>query len=276
MSTTISTISRAAPVGVDYDADMSNLTPEDVLCYCQTRLSKLQEDISKQAEKQRKMNRASEVLTDLSRKLGELGEGKVSGIAVNRVRTAFDNAANELDELGPDMAKFAQKVRDGLDSFDTNFNRTIEFNDGAKYRLAPGEKDSDAQERHDGWLRYQEIVSSGKTPEKFGMTKEDVERLRILNSKWEGSIEDDRDSGAHPQDGGTLSNVTFLDNNIAPTIMQNLSGNVKNLQGILNENSQTGLDDLRNLTQQREQALQLTQTMLQALQEQKRIAEQWR
>jgi ElaB/YqjD/DUF883 family membrane-anchored ribosome-binding protein len=70
--------------------------------------------------------------------------------------------------------------------------------------------------------------------------------------------------------------VSFYNSEVSTELMQHLETDLKNTQGILNENSQTGLDELRNLTQQKQQALQLMQQMLQALQEQMRAAQQWR
>lgn len=276
MTTTISSISRAAPVGVDYDADMSNMTPADVLFYCQTRLNKLQEDISKQAEKQRKTNKAAEILADLTRELGEMGEGQVPAVEVQRMRDAYEQAAGLIGDLGgDDMAKLAARVRGAIGGFDAGFTRTVHFSDGTTYRMNAGESDNIAQDRHDGWVRWN--AAGQPRLEKGDPLTHDM----TLASEWEGDVISGRDgveegAGKVPQAGATIARVTFTDNNVASNTMQHFREDIKDTQGLLNENSQTGLDELRDLMQKREQALQITQTMMQALQEQMRAAEQWR
>jgi CRISPR/Cas system-associated endoribonuclease Cas2 len=268
---TISSVSRGASVGVDYSGDMSNMTPEDVLAYCQTRLHKLQEDVSKQADTQRKMNRASEVLADLSRTLGEVGKGKTSSLEIVRLREAYAAAAEQIGNLGgPEMEKLAARLRDGTGTFDATYRRQVHFSDGWTYELNPGESNEMAQARHDGWVAW----NSGDPAQR---TREN----EILCGQWEGDFCDDRDgkpagAAALPQAGAKIVGVSFYNSEVSTELMQHLETDLKNTQGILNENSQTGLDELRNLTQQKQQALQLMQQMLQALQEQMRAAQQWR
>jgi len=278
-------------VKVDFDVDQSSMTPEDVLSYCQARMNQLQQELNQRADQQRKMNRASEILANVTRALGEAsGDGKNNLLAVdvNRVRQAFMDAADQIAALGPEMADFAEKVGKNLAGFDEKCRRTVHFSDGTTYELNANEADDLAISRHDGWARWNANGQKKPNPAlqgagdpNGGLSPQEMQDY-VLASKWEGDVLDNRDgqtadsAGKLPQPGAVMTNVTFFDGTTAQAQIQNLRDNLKATQGILNENSQSGLDDLHNLTQQKQQALQIMQQMLQALVEQAKATQEWR
>ena len=282
MSTTVNNVSRA--IRVDYDADMSNMTPQDLIAYCRTRLSQLQDDIQRRSDEQHKMNRASEILADVTRKLGEAsgaGTNNLSALDVGKVRGAFEDAARQIAALGPEMQPLADRVKATMSTdFDLKCRRTVHFSDGTTYELNPNEPDSMAIERHDAWVRWN--AGGSKNPVRNGnMTEAELKDFQLA-SQWEGDLCDNRDgqtaesAGKVPQAGATMTGVSYRDNTTTQKQIENLRECVKNTQNVLNENTQTGLDDLRNLTQQKQQALQMMQQMLQALQEQAKATQEWR
>ena len=288
--TAINSISRSA-IRVDYDIDASSMTPQDLIAYCRTRLSQLQEDIRQRSDKQQKMSRSSEILADVGRKLGEAtgaGTGNLTALDVAKVRDAFRDAAAQIADLGPEMQNLANRVLESVSGFDEKCHRTVHFSDGTTYELNASEKDEMAIERHDAWVRWN--ASGQRKPDVTrivggdpnGGLAEDAARDAWLAGAWEGDVLDHRDgqtaesAGKVPQANGTLTSVTYHDNTTTQKQVENLRENLKNTQGILNENSQTGLDELRNLTQQKQQALQMMQQMLQALQDQAKATQEWR
>lgn len=254
-------INNNLAVGATYtvhDGPSPDMTPEQLLSYCQTRLQSLAEEIRKQTDQQHKYSDENDVISKLQEQVSHIvstEKNKVSPKQAAAIQQAYETAADQLAHLGDPKA--AARIRGLEKRFEQAMQCTINFNDGSS--ITPS---SDADPNTD-WMAVRQAWDKAGVGERFVFGS-------LYHCDFHGP-----DSRSNTF-GLAYSGKTFKETELKSTDVQKLSEDIKNVQSMVNENSQLGLDELRNLNQQRQTALQIVQQLVQAMADQMHGTQQWK
>lgn len=255
-------------------------TPEMLLFYMESRLNKLDEALKQQKDKQEKLNKASEILSDLMKEIGAIKPGKIKPEQIHELEAKYKAAMDKLKDIDPTLVG---KVQSLLDQFDGLFESDVHFEDGSIYHYKPDQNVSMSD-----IIRFHDAAVN-KARKDRGMPYEpfdpkDVDRFNDNDNTGSGdngdigsTLDKEKDTKAH--NGAAFFNyglkyVEFKETDIKDdgNQLKMLTQPIQSMQNDLKNTADLGMSDLNTLTSQKQTCVQLIQQMMQAQAEQARIA----